>query len=134
MKECAGGVTAAKGFTAAGVRCDIKEGESTKKDLALIVSQYPATAAAMFTKNQFKAAPVLFEQEQLRTSSTMSAVVVNSGNANACTGERGLQDCRTEARKAADVLNIKPEEIFVCSTGVIGRFLPIEKICIGIQM
>jgi glutamate N-acetyltransferase/amino-acid N-acetyltransferase len=133
MKLCDGGVTAAKGFTASGVRCGIKEGQSTKKDLALIVSERPAAAAAMFTKNQFKAAPVLFDQEQLAKSTHITAIVVNSGNANACTGEHGLQDCRIEACKVAEMLNIPPEEVFVCSTGVIGRFLPIDKICIGIE-
>lgn len=139
MKTCDGGVTAALGFMAAGVHCDVKgvqdaEGtQSTRRDLALIVSESPATAAAMFTKNQFKAAPVLFDQQQLAASQQIAAIVANSGNANACTGERGMQDCRRMAEKTAEAVSCEPVQVLVASTGVIGRFLPIDRICNGIE-
>jgi len=130
MKKIDGGVTAALGFTAAGVQCGIK---AEKKDLCLVVSECPATAAGMFTTNRLAAAPVIFDREQLKKSQHFSAIVVNSGIANACTGERGLQDCRTMAEKTAEVLSIKPEEVLVASTGVIGKFLFIDKISKGIE-
>jgi glutamate N-acetyltransferase/amino-acid N-acetyltransferase len=130
MKVIDGGVTAALGFTAAGVQCGIKAG---KKDLCLVVSECPTTAAGMFTTNQLTAAPVLFDKAQLKKSPHFSAIVVNSGIANACTGERGLQDCRTIAEKTAAILSIKPKEVLVASTGVIGKFLLMDKICKGIE-
>ncbi len=131
MKVIDGGVTVALGFTAAGVQCGIKVG---KKDLCLVVSECPATAAGMFTTNQVAAAPVIFDKEQLNKSRHFSAIVANSGIANACTGERGLRDCRIIAEKTAEVLSIKPEEVLVASTGVIGRFLMVNKICEGIEL
>lgn len=130
MKTIDGGITAAQGFTAAGVHCGIKAG---KKDLCLVVSECPAAAAGMFTTNQLTAAPVIFDREQLKKSQHFSAIVVNSGIANACTGERGLQDCRTIAEKTAEVLSIKLGEVLVASTGVIGKFLLIDKISKGIE-
>ena len=133
MKICNGGVTAALGFTAAGVRCGVKGDAGTKRDVALIVSECPATAAAMFTKNQFKAAPVLFDQQQLAASQQIRAIAVNSGNANACTGERGMADCGQMAEKTAEALSCESAEVLVASTGVIGRFLPIDRICDGIE-
>ena len=113
MREIEGGVTAARGFTAAGVHCGIKRG---KKDLCLVVSECPAVAAGMFTTNRLAAAPVIFDKQQLEKSPYISALVVNSGIANACTGERGMQDCRTIAEKTAEVLSIPPEEVLVAST------------------
>lgn len=133
MKIIDGGVTAALGFTAAGVQCDIKGTKTKKKDLCLVVSECPATAAGMFTKNTLTAAPVVFDREQLRKRSRFAAIVANSGIANACTGERGLQDCQAMAEKTAAMLSLNPEEVFVASTGVIGRFLPINKVCQGIE-
>jgi glutamate N-acetyltransferase/amino-acid N-acetyltransferase len=130
MKAIDGGVTAALGFTASGVQCGIKAG---KKDLCLVVSECPAAAAGMFTTNQLTAAPVIFDREQLKKSQHFSAIVVNSGIANACTGERGLQDCRIIAEKTAEVLSIKPEEVLVASTGVIGKFLLMDRISKGIE-
>jgi glutamate N-acetyltransferase/amino-acid N-acetyltransferase len=131
MNMITGGITAALGFQAAGVHCGLKPAE--KKDLALVVSECPAAAAGVFTQNQLTAAPVLFDQAQLRKSTGFRAIVVNARVANACTGEQGLRDCQTTADKAAAVLAIKPEEVFVASTGVIGRFLPMDKICAGIE-
>lgn len=119
------------GFTAAGVHCGLKpEG---KKDLCLIVSVCPATTAGMFTTNRLTAAPVLFDKAQLANSKQISAIVANSKIANACTGEQGLEDCRKTAEKAAEVLSLQPEEILVASTGVIGKFLPMDNICDGIE-
>ncbi len=131
MKVIEGGVTAAKGFQAAGVHCGLK---ARKKDLALVVSDVPAVTAAMFTTNKVAAAPVVFDKEQLQKSPYTSAIVVNSGIANACTGERGMQDCRTMAHNTAEVLSVPVEEVFVASTGVIGRYLMMENIAKGIAL
>lgn len=131
MQKIDGGVTAALGFTAAGVQCGIKMG---KKDLCLVVSECPAATAGMFTTNQIAAAPVIFDKAQIQKSPYSSAIVVNSGIANACTGERGMQDCRTTAQKTAEVLSIKPEDVLVASTGVIGPYLMIDKISKGIEL
>lgn len=131
MKVIDGGVTAALGFTAVGIQSGIKLG---RKDLCLVVSECPATAAGMFTTNQLAAAPVIFDREQLKKSQKFSAIVVNSGIANACTGVRGLQDCRIMAEKTAEVLSIKPKEVLVASTGVIGKFLFMDKISKGIEV
>jgi len=123
-----GAVTSPKGFLAAGVRCGIKE---QGPDLALIYSQQPAACAALFTTNAVKAAPVLLSMEHAR-SGTAQAIVVNSGNANACTGRRGLDDAARMAALTADALGIPPSDVLVCSTGVIGHFLPMDKIGRGI--
>jgi len=124
------GITAPKGFSSAGIHCGIKR---SRKDLALIVSNLPATAAAVFTLNKVQAAPVLISKKHLNESETFKAIIVNSGNANACTGERGYKDAMTMANETAKVLGVKPEEIFVSSTGVIGEPLPIVKIINGIH-
>jgi len=125
-----GGITAPKGFIAAGIHCGIKK---TKKDLALIVSTSPATAAGVFTLNKVKAAPVLICKEHLSKSKIFKAIVINSGNANACTGKLGYNNAVLMAEETALQLNIKTEEVFVSSTGVIGEQLPIEKIVHGIK-
>ncbi len=130
MKKIDGGITAPQGFTAAGVECGIKP----KKDVCLVVSECPAATVGMFTKNKLTAAPVLFDKAQLENSPYMRALVVNCGIANACTGARGLQDCRTTAQKAAETLSLQPAEVLVASTGVIGDFLPMDKITKGIAM
>ena len=124
------GITAPKGFRSAGIHCGIKK---SRKDLALIVSDLPATAAAVFTLNKVQAAPVLISKRHLDESETFKAIIVNSGNANACTGERGFQDAVTMANETAKVLGVKSKEIFVASTGVIGEPLPIVKIINGIH-
>lgn len=124
------GITAPKGFKAAGIHCGVKR---SKKDLALIYSESPATAAAVFTLNKVQAAPVLICKKHLNESETFRAIIVNSGNANACTGERGYEDAVTMANVTADTLGINPEEVFVSSTGVIGETLPMEKIKNGIH-
>ncbi|MEK9139403.1 MAG: bifunctional glutamate N-acetyltransferase/amino-acid acetyltransferase ArgJ [Bacteroidota bacterium] len=129
--ECAGGVTAPKGFTAAGVHSGIKK---AKKDLALVYSSAPAKAFGVFTTSKVQAAPVLVCKQQLKRSSSFRAIVVNSGNANACTGERGWNDAWTMVEGVAREIGAKPAEVFVSSTGVIGQYLPMSKIESAIPM
>ncbi len=124
-----GGITAAKGFRAAGVHCGVK---SDRHDLALIVSDTLASAAAMFTTNAVKAAPVLVSQEKVQ-SGAAQAIIVNSGNANACTGERGLADAWEMGQLAATTLGIAEEFVLVASTGVIGIPLPMDAIRAGVR-
>jgi glutamate N-acetyltransferase/amino-acid N-acetyltransferase len=128
--ETRGGITLPKGFRAVGIYCGIKK---VKKDIALIVSDVPATGAAVFTLNKVQAAPVVLSKEHCAHCSTFRAIVVNSGNANACTGERGYDNARTMAAVTAEELGIEPSEVFVASTGVIGEQLPIEKVVSGIR-
>jgi glutamate N-acetyltransferase / amino-acid N-acetyltransferase len=125
--EIGGGVTAPKGFRAAAVRCGIKEGIHEKCDLGLIISDYPAVAAATFTSNRIKAAPVRVSAAHLRAAETR-AIIANSGNANACTGSTGIQNAKKMAQAVARQLGLKDRQVLVCSTGRIGRHLPIEKI------
>lgn len=130
MKSRNGGVTAAKGFEAAGVEAGIKY--QNRKDMALIYSTRPCRAAGVFTSNIVKAAPVLWDKELIDQYGAARAVVVNAGIANACTGEQGASYCRKTAQAAAQALGLKAEEVLVASTGVIGMQLPIERITEGI--
>ncbi|MDW8155219.1 MAG: bifunctional glutamate N-acetyltransferase/amino-acid acetyltransferase ArgJ [Armatimonadota bacterium] len=123
-------MTAPQGFLAAGVHCGIKQ---RKLDLALLVSESPATVAGVFTTNRIKAAPVLWCQEVVRRG-VARAVVVNSGNANACTGERGWQDAREMAERTAQALEVPAEQVLVASTGVIGVPLPMDAVRRGILL
>lgn len=125
-----GGITAPEGFVAAGVKAGIKK--SGKEDVALIVSKVPATAAAVFTQNKMAAAPVVISRENAATG-RIRAIVVNSGCANACTGDQGLIDARLMAATAASLLGIDEEEMIVSSTGVIGVALPMPKVLKGIE-
>jgi glutamate N-acetyltransferase / amino-acid N-acetyltransferase len=127
FSEIGGGVTAPKGFRAGAVRCGIKEDKSDKSDLGLIFSDYAAVAAAAFTTNKIKAAPVRVSAAHLRASNAR-AIIANSGNANACTGSTGIQNAKRMAQAVAQHLAIKVRQVLVCSTGRIGRDLPIEKI------
>jgi glutamate N-acetyltransferase/amino-acid N-acetyltransferase len=129
IKPIEGGVTAAKGFLAAGVHCGLK---AQGLDLAVIFSEVPAAGAAVFTTNKVAAAPVLLSRQHLGTG-PMRAIVANSGNANACNGERGMADARAMAATAAEALGIKPEQVFVASTGVIGQPLAMDKVASGIK-
>ena len=129
-KEISGGVTTPQGFLAAGVTAGVRK--NRQRDVALLYSEIPATAAAVYTQNQVKAAPVLVTQEHLSGGSAQ-AVVVNSGIANACTGEQGLTDARMMAKLAGDALEIPVEHVAVASTGVIGEYLPMERIESGIK-
>lgn len=126
-----GGVTAPNGFYASGVKAGIK---SNRKDMALIVSQRPAAAAGVFTLNRVKAAPVVLCRQRLKKSATAQAIIVNSGNANACTGKQGRDDAGTMAKTTAKLLTIKPSLVLVCSTGTIGIPLPIKKVACGIKL
>jgi len=119
-------VTLPRGFWAGGIACGIKHKD--KKDLALFYSQVPAKAAGVFTSNQVKAAPVILSKEQLAKSEEVRAIIANSGCANACTGERGLNDAKEMCNLTARFLGIKPDSVLVASTGVIGRYLPMPKI------
>jgi glutamate N-acetyltransferase/amino-acid N-acetyltransferase len=125
--EIGGGVTAPSGFRAAAVRCGIKEGAPEKRDLGLIISDFPAVAAATFTSNKIKAAPVRVSAAHLRAGDTR-AIIANSGNANACTGSTGIQNARRMTQAVARQMGLKERQVLVCSTGRIGRDLPIEKI------
>lgn len=117
------------GYRAAAVAAGIKrEG----LDLMVVVSDRPAACAGVFTTNQVKAAPVRWDQKVVRRG-VARAVVVNSGNANACTGAQGAQDVKTTAEEAARLLGIDPEEVLVCSTGVIGKPLPMKKLVAGLD-
>src|SRR3989338_9720034 len=127
MEVIQGGVTAPRGFLAGAARCGLKK---EGYDLGIILSERPAQAAAMFTTNQIVAAPIVLSREAIKRGE-MRAVVVNSGNANACTGERGYENARTMAEVAASSLGISPDEVFVASTGIIGEQLPMEKIASG---
>jgi len=125
-----GGVTAAKGFRAAGIHCGIKE---KKKDLALVVCDTLASAAGMFTTNAVRAAPVLLSQERIQ-SGVARAIIVNSGNANACTGVQGMRDAAEMAALTAAGLGIAEEFVLVASTGVIGIPLPMAPVRSGIPV
>jgi glutamate N-acetyltransferase/amino-acid N-acetyltransferase len=125
------GVTAARGFRAAGIAAGIKA--SGAPDLALVVNDGPSHAAAgVFTSNRVKAAPVLWSQQVVK-GGEVSAVVLNSGGANACTGPLGFQDTHATAEKVADVLGLSAGEVAVASTGLIGVRLPMEKLLPGVE-
>jgi len=135
----AGSVTAPAGFVAAGVFCDIKRlgtgkgsNKGRKRDLALLASEAPATVAGAFTTNQVCAAPVRLCVERVRRG-VARAVVVNSGNANACTGPKGLLDAEEMARLTAAALNIPAAEVLVASTGRIGVSMPMDNVKKGIR-
>ncbi len=119
------------GYRFAGVACGLKGGEA--KDLALILSDQPAVAAAVFTRNRFPAAPVLYGRRQLAAATPVRAVMINSGNANACTGRQGEVDLMTTVAVLASVLGLPREEIFISSTGVIGEPFPVTVILKGIE-
>lgn len=118
------------GFRLTGLHCGIKT-DPTKFDLTLIVTDCPATAAGVYTQNRVFAAPVAWDRQRT-PSDSIRAVVCNSGNANACTGVRGLDDAREMARLAAEVCEASPEQALVLSTGIIGEFMPVKKIADGI--
>lgn len=130
VKRAEGGVTAAKGFQAASTAAQIKYQGRT--DMAMIYSASPCAAAGTFTRNVVKAAPVIWDRDLVRSGKPMHAVVVNSGIANACTGQEGLDYCRQTAEAAAEQLSIPADSVLVGSTGVIGFQLPIDRICAGV--
>ncbi|MFO7976888.1 MAG: bifunctional glutamate N-acetyltransferase/amino-acid acetyltransferase ArgJ [Candidatus Hydrogenedentota bacterium] len=126
-----GGITAPKGFRASGVRAGIKPDETTK-DCAFVASGEGCAVAGMFTTNVMKAPPVIWN-EGVCANGAARAVFINSGNANAVTGERGHRDVRTTAEEVATQLEVLPEEVCVCSTGVIGVPLPMGRILEGVK-
>jgi len=128
--ECPGGITAAGGFRAGALHCGIRK---AKKDLALITSEVPARVAGVFTRNRTQAACVTINKQQLSSSGMCSAVLINSGNANACTGERGWNDAWTTIRTVAGALAIPEAEVMISSTGVIGQYLPMDNVVPGIM-
>lgn len=132
MEIITGGVTAAKGFWAAGVEAGIKY--QNRKDMAMVYSKTPCRAAGVFTTNVVKAAPVLWDKEVVESEWEAQAIVVNSGIANACTGKLGYEYCRETAGAAADALEISPQSVLICSTGVIGMQLPMEKMTESVRM
>jgi glutamate N-acetyltransferase / amino-acid N-acetyltransferase len=125
-----GSVTSPKGFKAAGIYCGIKK---SKKDLALIYSELPCIAAGTFTLNKVKAAPLLISKKIIENGNEVKAVLVNSGNANACTGVEGYSDAIESQKKCAEILNINPVEVLISSTGVIGQRLPMHALLTGID-
>ena len=132
IKEQSPGITDVPGFSAAGVACDIRENGSARLDLGIILSEKPCAGAGVFTQNDVVAAPVRFCKSLLSPTQVFHAIVANSGNANACTGEQGELDCLSMAERAREALSLPPKSVFVSSTGRIGRALPMERIQKGI--
>jgi len=125
-----GNIVSPKGFQATGGFAGIKK---QKNDLCLVYSSVPCKAAGMFTTNIVKAAPVLWDQELVNKGGAIHGLVVNSGNANACTGKQGIEDNRLMAEAFAAQINAKPEEVLICSTGVIGQPMPMDAVQKGIR-
>ncbi len=131
MKKVNGGVTAAKGFEAAGIAAEIKY--KGRNDMAIVYSQTPCVAAGTFTTNVAKAAPVKWDQQIVKESAYAQAIIVNSGIANACTGAEGFGYCKDTADKTSEVLGIPAEAVLLGSTGVIGKQLPMDRIAAGVE-
>ena len=132
MKQIPGGVTAAKGFEAAGVEAGIKY--KNRMDMALVYSQVPCKAAGTFTTNVVKAAPVKWDYKVVHESEYAQAVIINAGVANACTGAEGYGYCLDTAKAAGKAFGIPEESVLVASTGVIGMQLPMDKILAGVDL
>ncbi len=130
MQEIKGGVTAPQGYKAAGMEAGIKK---SGKDMAMLFSVVPCNVAGTFTSNLVKASPVMWDMKIVHEEKKAQAAVINSGVANACTGKEGMDRCYLMAEKAGECLNIAPSLVTVASTGVIGRQLPMDKICSGIE-
>lgn len=118
---------APSGFVAGAVNCGVKDPSSTRLDLGLLYSLEPTVSAGTFTSSKIKAAPVRLSRANLRIDNPR-AIIVNSGNANACTGLRGLEDAKAMASATAAALGILPRQVAVCSTGIIGKQMPIDRI------
>ena len=130
MREVeSGSITTPAGYRAAGITCGIKD--SGTKDLALVVSDRPASAAAVYTRNRVQAAPIAVDRRHLEDGRAQ-AVILNSGNANSCTGAPGEADARRMCSLSAEALDLLPEDVLVCSTGIIGEPLPMGVIEAGI--
>ncbi|KKB73373.1 MULTISPECIES: bifunctional ornithine acetyltransferase/N-acetylglutamate synthase [Bacillus] len=131
IKKIDGSIDSPKGYQAKGIHCGLRY---SKKDLGMIISAVPAVSAAVYTQSHFQAAPIKVTQDSLKNGATLQAVIVNSANANACTGEQGLLDAYEMRQKCADILGIEPELVAVSSTGVIGEALDMKKIREGISL
>jgi len=127
VKVIEGGICAPKGFQSAALSCGIKNPAVERLDLALIYSEFPTVGAAVYTQNQVCAAPVRLSSSNLKTAEPR-AIIVNSGNANACTGHAGMVNARAMSTATAKALGLKQREVQVCSTGIIGVQMPIERI------
>ena len=127
-----GGITSPKGFLAGATYCGFKSKNSEKPDLAVIYSEKEATCAAVFTTNIFCAAPVILDREILKKGKAR-AVVINSGIANAATGQKGIDNAKAVEKKAEELLGLGEDQVFVSSTGVIGQQLPVEKALKGLE-
>ena len=127
LETLEGGVCAPLGFVGHAVSCGIKNPEATRLDLALLYSTEPCTCAGTFTTNKVKAAPVRLSQTHTRRGN-IRAILANSGNANACTGVKGIEDARALTQCVADHLGLRPTEVGICSTGVIGLPMPMMRI------
>ena len=127
-----GSITSPKGYLAGACYVGVKSRKSEKPDVTILYSQEPATCAALFTTNKFCAAPVLLGREVLKKGKAR-AVVINSGNANAATGEQGLANAKKVELLAEELLGLGEDEVFVSSTGVIGQQLPVEKVLDGVR-
>ncbi len=125
-----GNVTSPEGFKANGINCGIRK---IKKDLAILISDVSAVSAAVYTTNQFQAAPIIITKQSLATSQTQRALIVNSGNANAFTGNQGIENAVSMRDQVAKKFNLFPSEVTVASTGVIGERLPIDIVIDGIN-
>lgn len=130
MQTVPGGVTAPRGFRAAGVSAGVKK---QGKDVALVVSDVAASSAAVFTTNRVQAAPVVVSKAKIAARDTARAIVVNSGNANACTGAEGLAHADAMCRATAEAVGLDASDVLVASTGVIGVPLPVAAVCAGIE-
>ncbi|WP_379969212.1 bifunctional ornithine acetyltransferase/N-acetylglutamate synthase [Ectobacillus sp. sgz5001026] len=126
-----GNILSPLGYTTSGVHAGLRY---SKKDLGIIISEIPASSAAVYTTNQFQAAPLKVTQESIESEGLLQAVVVNSGCANSCTGERGYKDALKMRYLISEKFNIKENYVAVASTGVIGEFLDMDKIANGIQL
>ncbi|MCC3374054.1 bifunctional glutamate N-acetyltransferase/amino-acid acetyltransferase ArgJ [Cohnella sp. REN36] len=125
-----GGVTTPKGFTAGGLHCGLKK--TDRHDLGAIVCEVPAAAAAVYTTNLFQAAPLQVTRESLAEEGKLRAVLVNSGNANACTGEQGERDAHAMRAELAEAIGVPKHQVAVASTGVIGELLKMDRVSAGI--
>jgi len=132
IKEQSPGITDVPGFSAGGVASDIRETGADRLDLGIILSERPCAGAGVFTQNDVVAAPVRFCKSLLSPTQVFHAIIANSGNANACTGEQGEKDCLAMAEHTREALSLPPKSVFVASTGRIGRALPMSRIQKGI--
>ena len=132
IEQIRGGVCAPAGFLCGSASAGIKNPEATREDVAIILSEVKASVAATFTTNKVKAAPVLISMEHL-AAGDVRAVVLNSGNANACTGAVGKKDARQMAAIVAEVHDLSPEQVLICSTGRIGVPLPMDRVEKGLK-